>query len=203
MASLDKRIDAYIDKSPDFAKPILEHLRAVVHEACPEVEETMKWSFPHFMYQGMLCSMASFKQHCSFGFWKAKQMAELSGNPGTAMGDFGRITQLKDLPAKTVLKRLVKQAMAINEAPPVKSIATAKPKRAARPELLPPEAFLKVLAKNKKARTTFDNFSPSHRREYVEWILEAKREETTKKRIDASIEMLAEGKSRNWKYAKA
>jgi len=200
MGKHDPRIDAYIENSAEFARPILEHLRAVVHEACPDVEETMKWSFPHFMYHGMLCGMASFKRHCTFGFWKAKQMSGLSGNPDTAMGDFGCIKHVKDLPTKAALKRLVKQAMAINDNPVPTSVAP-KPKRTPRPELVPPEAFLKALAKNKKAKTTFDNFSPSHRREYVEWILEAKREETVTKRIEASIEMLSEGKSRNWKYA--
>ncbi|MEO8001857.1 MAG: YdeI/OmpD-associated family protein [Arenimonas sp.] len=199
MGSRDKRIDAYIEKSADFARPILEHLRAVVHEACPDVEETMKWSFPHFMYHGMLCSMASFKQHCAFGFWKAKQIAELSGSPETAMGDFGRISQMKDLPGKTVLKRLIKQAMAINVDPPLPS-AEPKPKRNAKPPLIAPDAFVKALAKNKKAKATFEGFSPSHQREYIEWILEAKREETAKKRIESSIEMLSEGKPRNWKY---
>jgi len=199
MGKRDPRIDAYIEKSADFARPILEHLRAVVHEACPDVEETMKWSFPHFMHHGILCSMASFKQHCAFGFWKARQMAGLEGNPETAMGDFGRITQMKDLPGKTILKRMIKQAMAINATPMPASTET-KPKRSAKPPLIAPEAFLKALAKNSKAKTTFDGFSPSHRREYIEWILEAKREETVKKRIEASIEMLSEGKPRNWKY---
>ena len=198
MVSRDKRIDAYIEKSADFAQPILQHLRAAVHEACPEVEETIKWGFPHFMYHGMFCSMAAFKQHCAFGFWKAKQMAELSETPGTAMGDFGRITRIRDLPGKSVMKRLIKQAMQLN-ANPVSEPA-AKTKRVAKPAPVAPEAFLKALAKNRKARTSFDNFSPSHQREYIEWILEAKREETVKKRIDASIEMLSEGKARNWKY---
>lgn len=198
MGNRDTRIDAYIEKSADFARPILEHLRAVVHEACPDVEETIKWGFPHFMYHGMLCGMASFKQHCTFGFWKAKQMSELSGKPDTAMGDFGRITKLKDLPGKAELKRLVKQAMTLNTAP---ALAPApKPKRSPKPELIAPDIFLKALGKNNKAKTTFDNFSPSHRREYIEWILEAKREETVKKRIEASIEMLSEGKPRHWKY---
>jgi hypothetical protein len=198
MVSRDKRIDAYIEKSADFAQPILQHLRAAVHEACPEVEETIKWGFPHFMYHGMFCSMAAFKQHCAFGFWKAKQMAELSEAPEAAMGDFGRITQIKDLPSKAVVKRLIKRAMQLN-ANPVPDTVT-KPKRTAKPTLVAPEAFLKALAKSRKARATFDSFSPSHQREYIEWILEAKREETVKKRIDASIEMLSEGKPRNWKY---
>ncbi|HNV82683.1 MAG TPA: YdeI/OmpD-associated family protein [Arenimonas sp.] len=199
MGKRDPRIDAYIEKSADFARPILEHLRVVVHEACPDVEETMKWSFPHFMHHGILCSMASFKQHCAFGFWKARQMAGLGGNPETAMGDFGRIATLKDLPGKTELKRLIKQAMALNTNPPP-VLAKPKPKRVAKPELVAPDAFLEALAKNKKAKASFDAFSPSHRREYVEWILEAKREETVSKRIEESVRMLSEGKPRHWKY---
>ena len=198
MAAFDPRIDAYIEKSADFAQPILQHVRAAVHEACPEVEETIKWGFPHFMYHGMFCSMAAFKQHCAFGFWKAKQMAELSETPETAMGDFGRITRIRDLPGKAVLKRLIRQAMQLNASPVSEPVA--KTKRVAKPAPAAPEVFLKALAKNRKAWTTFENFSPSHQREYIEWILEAKREETVKKRIDASIEMLSEGKARNWKY---
>jgi len=195
----DKRVDAYIENSAEFAQPILKYLRTLVHEVCPDVEETIKWGFPHFMYQGILCSMASFKQHCAFGFWKATQIDELNGNPETAMGDFGRITRIKDLPSKTLLKRLIKQAMAIN-AKPQMAASESRPKRAVKPALLPPEAFLKALARNKKAKTVFDGFSASHQREYIEWIREAKREETAKKRIEASIEMLSEGKPRHWKY---
>lgn len=198
MATTDKRIDAYIENAAEFAQPILQHLRALVHEACPEVEETIKWGFPHFMHHGILCSMASFKQHCAFGFWKAKQMTELSETPETAMGDFGRVTKLADLPGKTTLKRLIKQAMQLNVSPAT-SVAP-RPKKAAKPALLAPDGFLKALAKNKKAKTTFDNFSRSHQREYIEWILEARREETVRKRIEASIVMLSEGKPRHWKY---
>jgi uncharacterized protein YdeI (YjbR/CyaY-like superfamily) len=198
MASRDKRIDAYIENSAEFAQPILQYLRALIHEVCPEAEETIKWGFPNFLYHGILCNMASFKQHCAFGFWKARELADFNEATASAMGDFGRITQIKDLPGKVVLKRLLKQAMELN-ANPVSSPA-AKRKRIAKPALLAPDAFLKALAKNKKAKLAFDNFSPSHRREYIEWILEAKREETIKKRIEASVEMLGEGKPRNWKY---
>lgn len=198
MAAFDPRIDAYINKSADFAQPILQYIRATVHEACPEAEETIKWGFPHFMYHGILCSMASFKQHCAFGFWQARRMAELSQSPNEAMGDFGRISQIKDLPGKVVLKRMLKQAMVLNTVPA--AMSQAKPKRTAKPALIAPEAFLNALAKNRKAKTSFDHFSPSHQREYIEWILEAKREETVKKRILASIEMLADGKPRHWKY---
>lgn len=200
MGTFDKRIDAYIEMSADFARPILEYIRSVVHESCPDVEETIKWGFPHFMYRGMLCSMASFKQHCAFGFWKARQMADLDSHEN-AMGDFGRLNSLKDLPRKAALKRLVKQAMALNTRPVAESVeAKPKPKRMAKPPLVAPEAFVKALAGNKKAKAVFDHFSPSHQREYVEWILEAKREETVRKRIESSIGMLAEGKVRNWKY---
>src|SRR6185369_4149318 len=115
MGKRDPRVDAYIEKSADFAKPILAHLRDVVHAACPQVEETMKWSFPHFMHHGMLCGMAAFKQHCTFGFWKGELI--VSGNPSAeaAMGQFGRLTKLSDLPSKKVLTGYVKQAMKLNE----------------------------------------------------------------------------------------
>src|SRR5437899_8269050 len=111
MAKTDPRVDAYIEKSAEFARPILTHIRRVVHAACPDVEETMKWSFPHFMYKGMLCSMASFKEHCAFGFWKGSLLVEKTGGEAeTAMGQFGRITKLSDLPSKKVLSDYITDA---------------------------------------------------------------------------------------------
>jgi uncharacterized protein YdeI (YjbR/CyaY-like superfamily) len=199
MGSRDPRVDAYITKAAPFAQPILAHLREVVHAACPDVEETIKWGFPNFSYEGMLCSMASFKAHCAFSFWKGslvtgvKDAAEEGG-----MGDFGRITTLKDLPSKKVLAGYVKEAMRLNEAG-VKSPARSKPK-VPKAELAVPLTLLAGLKKNAKARATFGSFSPSHRREYIEWITEAKREETRDKRVAQALEWLAEGKSRNWKY---
>jgi uncharacterized protein YdeI (YjbR/CyaY-like superfamily) len=200
MGTRDKRIDAYIAKSADFAKPILTHLREVVHDTCPDVEETMKWSFPHFMYQGMLCSMASFKEHCAFGFWKGSLIVgDDNGKSAEAMGHLGRITKLSDLPPKKVLAGYIKKAMALNEAG---TAAPRKPKRAAR-QVATPDYFMAALKKNRKALATFEGFSPSHRREYVEWITGAKGEVTRQRRLEQALEWLAEGKPRNWKYMKA
>ena len=195
MATTDPRVDAYIAQSAEFARPILKHLRAAVHAASPEIEETLKWSMPHFMYKGMLCGMAAFKQHCALGFWKGKLIADFSDE---AMGQFGCITKVSDLPAKRTLTAYVKKAMALNDAG-VKSqtrMKSAKPKA----PLKVPDDLAAALKKNKKARETFEGFSPTHRREYVEWITEAKREETRAKRLASTLEWLAEGKSRHWKY---
>lgn len=198
MPTTDPRIDAYIERSADFARPILEHLRRLVHKACPDVEETWKWSFPHFDHKGVLCSMAAFKRHASFGFWKQSLM-EQDAFPAekTAMGSFGRITSLKDLPPDNVMIRLIRQAMELNE----KGVKVPK-KPAAKKELIVPEDLVAALAKNTNAREKFDKFSYSHRKEYVEWITEAKTEPTRKKRLATTVEWLSEGKSRNWKYEK-
>lgn len=199
MPTLDPRVDAYIDKSADFAKPILTHIRKLVHKACPETVETMKWSFPHFDYKGMLCSMASFKHHCAFGFWK-QSLLERDVFPAekTAMGSFGRITSVKDLPADKVMIALIRQAVELNE----KGIKVAKKKPVEKKELVVPNDLTAALAKNKAAKTAFENFNYSHKKEYVQWIEEAKTEATRNKRLAATVEMLAEGKSKNWKYEK-
>jgi len=199
MGKRDPRVDAYIAKSAGFAQPILKHLRDAVHAASDEIDEDMKWSAPHFMYKGMLCGMAAFKQHCAFGFWKGKLVvADTGSSPDEAMGQFGCLTTVRDLPPKKTLIGYIKKAMALNDAG-VKSptrTKNAKPK----PPVSVPDDLMSALRKNKKALTTFDGFSPSHRREYVEWITEAKRDETRQKRLATAIEWLAEGKSRNWKY---
>ncbi|MBI3193488.1 MAG: YdeI/OmpD-associated family protein [Ignavibacteriae bacterium] len=203
MATKDKRVDDYIAKSADFAKPILTHLRELVHKACPDVEETMKWSFPHFDYKGMMCSMASFKQHCVFGFWKASLMKDKSlienAKSEVAMGHLGRITSLKDLPSDKVLISYIKEAAKLND-DGVKF--PQKPKSSEKKELVVPDYFLAEIKKNKKAFQTFEGFSYSHKKEYVEWITEAKTESTRDKRMISAIEMMREGKSRNWKYMK-
>lgn len=203
MSHKDNRVDAYIEKSADFAKPVLNHLRKLVHKTCPYAEEKMKWSFPHFDYKGeMMCSMAAFKQHCTFGFWKASLMTgseKLFKEIGkTAMGHLGQIKSLKDLPSDKVLIASIKEAMKLNE----EGIKLTKEKSREKNELVIPNFFKVALNKIKKAKTTFENFSPSHKREYIEWITEAKTEETRSKRIAISLEWLAEGKSRNWKYVK-
>lgn len=198
MGTKDARVDAYINKSADFARPVLNHLRAVIHDACPEVQETIKWGMPHFMYKGMLCGMAAFKQHCALGFWRrAKGALEGRAKSEPAMGQFGRITRIADLPPETELKRLVKRAAELNEEGIVLP-RPAKPKK--RKRLVVPADFAAALRKNKKAATTFENFSDSRQNEYIEWIMEAKRDETRKKRINTAVEWLAQGKSRNWKY---
>jgi uncharacterized protein YdeI (YjbR/CyaY-like superfamily) len=197
MGTRDERVDAYIARSAEFAKPILAHLREVVHSACPDVEETMKWSFPNFVYKGMFCSMASFKEHCSFGFWK-ESLVLGARNAGAAegMGSLGKITKLSDLPSKKVLAGYIKEAMKLNETGVKKPVAVKKAPR----EVTVPEELASALEKNAKARATFEGFSPSHKREYVEWINEAKTEATRERRVQTTIEWLAEGKPRNWKY---
>ena len=201
MATKDPRIDAYIAKSAEFAKPILKHLRKVVHAGCPGVQETLKWSMPHFDYKGVMCGMAAFKEHCSFGFWKADlildrdKQAEKKG-----MGSFGCIKSLKDLPAEKTLIGYVKKAAALNEAG-IKAPGRTQPKK--REPLATPDYLTAALKKNAKAKKTFDAFSPSHRREYVEWLTEAKREETRKERLAKTMTWLSEGKPRNWKYVPA
>ena len=201
MGTRDPRVDAYIAKSAEFARPILTHLREVVHDACPDAEEAMKWSFPHFMYKGMLCSMASFKEHCAFGFWKGSLIVDERGKSlEEAMGQFGRIRKLSDLPSKKVLTGYVRKAMALNEAG-VKAPARAKAREKAEPVV--PDDLAAALKKNEKARATFEGFSPSHKREYIEWLTEAKGDDTRKRRLETAIEWMADGKSRNWKYMRS
>jgi len=202
MATKEKKIDAYIAKSADFAKPILLHIRELVHKACPDVEEKMKWSFPHFDYKGeMMCSMAAFKQHAAFGFWKAALMKDPvlveTARSETAMGHLGRITALKDLPSDKKITAWIKEAMQLTD----KGVKLpSKAKTTEKKELVVPDYFIKALAKNKKAKQVFENFAYSHKKEYLGWITEAKTEETRNKRMETALEWIAEGKGRNWKY---
>ena len=201
MAAKDPRIDAYIAKSADFAKPILKHLRKVVHAGCPQVEETMKWSMPHFDYKGVMCGMAAFKEHCAFGFWKESLVFDgIKAGEKTAMGSFGCIKSVADLPSEKTLIGYVKKAAALNEAG-IKAPGRTQPKK--REPIEVPEDFASALKKNSKARKTFEAFAPSKRREYLEWVTEAKREETRKERLATSIAWLAEGKALHWKYQPA
>ena len=205
MGTKDPRVDAYIARSADFAKPILTHLRKLIHDNCPSIEETMKWSFPHFTYKGpadrsprILCSMASFKQHCAFGFWYTDNMTA-NQQAAPAMGQYGRITSLADLPKDRALIQQIKEAIKVHD-------SGVKPRSAARPpekkELEIPDYLTAALKKNKKALATFEQFTYSNKKDYVEWITEAKTDETRKKRLDTAIEWMSEGKVRNWKYIK-
>ena len=199
MGTRDPRIDAYIAKSEPFAQPILTYLRAVVHEACPSVQETIKWSAPHFDYHGMMCGMAAFKAHCAFGFWKASLvLGDKNGKAEEAMGHFGRITSVGDLPPKKTLIRYIEKAMALNE----QGVQAKRPAKRPKKPLATPAYFLAALKKNKKALATYEAFTPSHKREYVEWITEAKSEATRERRLADAVAWMAEGKPRNWKYMK-
>jgi len=193
----DPRIDSYIARQADFARPILEHLRSAVHGACPEAEETLKWSMPHFLYKGqMLAGMAAFKAHATFGFWRAKEVVGETGAERDAMGQFGRLASVADLPPDDVLRDLIRQAMARIDA----GTRPARPKAAPKPELETPPELEAALSANRAARAAFDGFPPSGRREYVEWVVDAKRPETRAKRIAQAVEWMAQGKRRNWKY---
>ena len=198
-----KSIDDYIAKSAAFAQPILNHLRKLVHKACPDIEEKIKWSFPHFDYKGeMLCHMAAFKQHAAFGFWKAALMKDpvlmQEARSESAMGHLGRITSLSDLPPDKKLIAWIKEAMALNDKGIKLPSKTAKPQK----ELVIPDYIINAIKKNKKAGQVFDAFAYSHKKEYVSWVTEAKTEETRLRRLATAIEWIAEGKGRNWKYEK-
>ncbi len=200
MGQRDPRVDAYIAKSAEFARPILEHLRNVIHAGCPEAEEAIKWGMPSFLYHGrILCGIAGFKQHCAFGFWGGRGLVPDDGKHAEAMGQFGRIMSLKDLPAKKTLIGYVKQAMKRSD----DKAAAPKPsaaKKAPKPPPLAPDDLMAALKRSKQALATYEAFSPSCKREYVEWIAEAKRAETRANRVAQAVEWMAEGKQRNWKY---
>ena len=196
MPRKDARIDAYIGKAQPFARPILAHIRALVMKASPELEETLKWGHPAFMYHGIVCGMAAFKQHVTFGFWKGKLILNTKGLPvDEAMGQFGRITSVQELPGQREIAGYVKKAMELNESG-VAVKRVVKPKRA----IAMPAVFKAALAKAAKAKATYDALSPSHQREYLEWVTEAKQDATRDRRIATAIEWLKEGKHRNWKY---
>ncbi len=198
MPGHDPRIDDYIERSAEFARPILVHIRELVHQACPDIIETMKWSMPFFDHKGTVCNMASFKQHCAFGFWK-QSLLEQDAFPvqKTAMGSFGRIGSLADLPDNKLMIGLIRQAVKLNEeGVKIKRAPVSKDKQ----ELVVPEILTVELSKNMAAKKTFDEFPYSKKKDYVEWITEAKTEATRDKRLATTIEWLAEGKARNWKY---
>ncbi|MEZ5316198.1 MAG: YdeI/OmpD-associated family protein [Vicinamibacterales bacterium] len=198
MPRRDPRVDTYISQAAPFARPVLRRLRKVVHAGCPGVQETIKWGMPHFDYKGPLCGMAAFRQHATFGFWKASLLRGhgLPAPARKAMGQFGCLTSTKDLPSEAHLVALVRAAAALNDAG-VKVARKAPVKKA---PVRVPAALAAAFARHPKARRAFEAFSPSHRREYVEWITEARREETRDRRVATAIAWLAEGKSRNWKY---
>jgi uncharacterized protein YdeI (YjbR/CyaY-like superfamily) len=195
MGKRDPRVDAYIAKAPDFAKPILTTLRETVHAACPDVEEDIKWGAPHFGYKGMLCGIASFKRYAAVVFWKEKL---IFGNDVERLNmALGRLASVDDLPPKRVLAGYVKKAAALNDA----GVKVERPRRDAKPVRVP-AVLATALKTNAKAQAAFTAFPPSHKREYVDWIAEAKTDETRTRRVAQAVTWIAEGKSRTWKYQK-
>jgi uncharacterized protein YdeI (YjbR/CyaY-like superfamily) len=194
-------VDAYIARAATFAQPILKHLRATVHNACPEVEEALKWGMPFFVYRGSpLCSMAAFKQHCSFGFWKAALVTGTKRGAREGMGDFGKITALADLPPKRTLDALLRKAMALTAS----GETAARPnKKADKAPPAVPEDLAAAFEHHKAAAATFAAFPPGARREYIEWLLDAKTDATRAKRLATTLEWLTEGKQRHWRYQRA
>lgn len=197
MGRRDARITGYVDAAAPFARPILRHLRGLIHKACPDVEETIKWGMPHFTLGGILCSMAAFKAHCAFGFWLHDELLRENG-PGRreSMGSFGRITSVDDLPSDRTLLSLIGKAAALTRAGVRKK---APPKPARRAPVRVPAPLASALAANPRAEANFDAMAYSHRKEYSRWIAEAKRPETIARRVADAVAWLEEGKHRHWR----
>jgi len=197
MATRDPRVDAYIERARPFARPILKRIRKAVHTACPGVTEAIKWQMPAFDYKGPLVGMAAFTAHCTLAFWKASLMKSVpAGRRGEAMGQFGRFESIDDVPPEAALIKMVKEAVALNDA----GAKVARKPAVRKPAPTPPPFMVAALKKHAKAFTSWQAFPPSHQREYIEWITEAKTEETRARRLDAALGWIGEGKGRNWKY---
>jgi hypothetical protein len=204
MGTRDRRVDAYIARLPDFSREICTRFRSIVHECAPEIDEDIKWGHPSFMHKGIVCGMAAFKAHVVIHFWKT---ALLTGSHARRATDdktlerLARVTSASELPPKTAIAGFLKAAVKLNDGA-VKAPSPTKAARKTRAPLRTPPIFSKALERNAKAKATYDGFSASHRREYVEWITEAKSSETRDRRIEQALGWLAEGKPRNWKYMK-
>ena len=196
-------VDAYIAKSADFAQPILRHVRKLMHKGCPRIEETIKWGVPAFEREGIVAMMAAFKGHVAFGFWSEKLIREKLGReaervfPKDAKLGMGgrRYLSRAELPPDAAILRAVKMAVALNESGerPVRVRKRKPPPKA-------PRHLTAALKKNAKARTTWSRLTPGQQREYVEWLAEARREETRARRLAETLALLAAGKTRHWKY---
>jgi len=200
MSRKSPEVDAYIENAPEYARPVLKRLRRVFLRASPRIEETIKWGTPHYVHQGIVAGMAAFKRHVAFGFWRAPEMEDperLFGGEPKASPFRVKATSVADLPSDAVLLAYAREAVALNEqGAPRRKPAAPRPRK----EVAVPADLKAALARSKKARAAFDAFPPSHRREYVEWIEEAKREETRARRLAQAVAWMAEGKSRNWQY---
>ena len=201
MDQTENKVDTYIKDAADFAQPVLIYLRALVHKCCPEVEETIKWGVPNFLYRGgILCNMAAFKQYCSFGFWNAKQMEDPDGLfVADTAGSIGRIRSLNDLPPEALLVKYIKAAVLLH-GNGLKTTVKSSPQPNEAVEITLPEYLRDALAAHPKAADVFTAFSRSHKKEYIDWLEGAKTDATRNKRIAQALEWMAEGRSRNWKY---
>jgi uncharacterized protein YdeI (YjbR/CyaY-like superfamily) len=202
-ANYSPQVDAYIAKAPEFAQPVLTHLRELVHSASPEIEETVKWSRPFFVHRGVLiATMAAFTRHCGFGFWGAA-MGDVLRADGIATsessGSFGKLTRVEDLPKDKILLGYLRQAIALAESGSAGSSMTLRSTTPKAP-IAEPEEFISALKSKQGATAAYASLSPSCKREYLEWIVEAKRAETKQKRIATAVEWIAEGKKRHWKH---
>lgn len=193
-----KSVDNYIAKAPEFARPICEALRKLIHKAAPELRETIKWSSPCFEGRGLICGLGAFQKHVRLFFFKGAQVPDPDGvfadGEDNASGRSAKFFSLEEIPVKK-LERLIRAAAQLDAEGKVKP-----PPRARRPELPMPKEFAATLKRSPKARTYFETLSPSCRREYVEWISAAKRDETRERRLAEAIEMLSEGRRRNEPY---
>ena len=198
-SSRDARVDAYIAAAAPFARPLLEHIRAAMHAACPDLVEDIKWNHPFFLLDGKpFANMAAFKAHCTLGFWRGgRAVAEPGDAKEKAMGQFGRLQTLADLPAAAALRRRVVEARDAWLA--ARETKAAAP-RTAREKPALPDDFAAALRTQRAAQKAFDGFTPGQQNEYVDWVLEARREATRASRIAQAVEWIAEGKTRNWKY---
>lgn len=200
MPTRDTRVDGYVAKAQPFARPILRYLREVVHEGCPDVVETIKWGMPSFTHHGILAGMAAFKAHVAFGFWKGKLVTGEATRSRDAMWGFGRITALDDLPSRPRLVAMVRKAARLNAAGAATGTTAARPVKQAKPSLRLPADLAAALKAKPKAKAFYATLPPSARRDYIEWIVEAKRPATRAKRLAEAVQWLGEGKRRNWKY---
>lgn len=205
MSNRDTRIDDYISNAGAFAQPILIHIRELIHITIPEIQETIKWGMPSFDYKGALCNFASFKAHCSFGFWKPTLINDPTGllqnnaaNGGEAMGNMGRLTSIQDLPSDAIFMDWLLQAKRLND----QGISIKKGPRKETPNLSLPECMISAFSENNKAKVQFEGFSQACQNEYIIWISEAKREETKMKRLEIALVDIELGRKRNWQYQK-
>ena len=203
MKNFDTKVDEYIAKAADFAKPVLEHWRQLIHDNCPDVIEAIKWGFPHFDYKGdFMCVIASYKNHCSLTFLKAELMNDPRLKDSKALKPIqrflGKVTGLSDLPSDEEFIGMLKEAMALNE----KGIKVIAPKSDKPKVLETPDCFSEKLAGNAKSKSVYESKSDSFRKDYIIWISDAKTDATRQKRMEEAIEWIAEGKGRFWKYEK-